>query len=66
MIEYITNLNDIILYDNLSVDQKEYIKKVISRIRKIDINQMAKSKLTNGKNDKLELIFDLENIINDI
>ena len=61
MIEYITNLNDIILYDNLSVDQKEYINKVISRIRKIDINQMAKSKLTNGKNDKLELIFDLEN-----
>ena len=55
------NINQIISNKYLSLKEKDYIRGVISKIKKIDIKDIVKTKLKNGKSEKLELVLDLDN-----
>ena len=55
------NLNKIVECKKLSTEQKEWISNLISRIKKKDINDINIEKNSDGKYNKLEIVFDLDN-----
>ena len=55
------NLKKIIKNQKLSKEQKEWISNLISKIKRIEINNINIEKNSEGKYNKLELVFDLDN-----
>ena len=55
------NLKKIIKNQKLSKEQKEWISNLISKIKGIEINNINIEKNSEGKYNKLELVFDLDN-----
>ena len=61
IINYKIKIHEIIENDTLEINQKEYIKQLISNIKNINAIDMINILLINGKLDKLEIILDLDN-----
>ena len=55
------NLKKIIEFKKLSVEQKDWISNLISKIKRMDIKDISIEKNSEGKYNKLELVFDLDN-----
>ena len=56
------NILQTIIYSNvLSFEQKEFIKELLETMSKIDIKDIEIEKNKKGKNNKLELVLDLDN-----
>ena len=55
------NLKKIIEFKKLSIEQKDWIGNLISKIKKMDIKDISIEKNSEGKYNKLELVFDLDN-----
>ena len=61
MYEDYLNLKKIIEFKKLSIEQKGWIGNLISKIKRMDIKDINIEKNIDGKYNKLELIFDLDN-----